>query len=262
MSGGQIIGQCLAENLGFRYVTREELTALVNAHGGLASRIVDSLSSAARDYARFSELRRPYKILMRMALLEYVERGNLAYFGYSGHLLLEGIPHFVRVRLLAPLAVRVQMTKERMGIGEDEAIEFIRRADEERVSWARFMYGRDIRDPGQYDLCINMEKAAPQAVCDMLAYFVRHEAFRPTKRSAAALEGLTLATRVLTELVLDPQTHELEIGATVRDGCVLLEGPYIEERSLDRVRELARRVAGVKEVEYQPGWAPALDFAT
>ena len=48
MSGGQMIGQCLSDHLGFRYVTREVLTAAVNAHGDLASRVVASLERASR----------------------------------------------------------------------------------------------------------------------------------------------------------------------------------------------------------------------
>jgi hypothetical protein len=262
MSGGQLIGQCLSERLGFRYVTREVLSAAVNAHGDLASRALESLAHASRDYARFSALRRPYTILMRLALLEYAQQGNLAYFGYSGHLLVEGIAHFVRVRLLAPAALRVQMTIRRMGGSEDDARDYIQRVDEERVRWARFVYGRDIRDPGQYDLCINMEKADENAVCDMLAYFVRHEAFRPTPASLAALDDLMLSTRVLSELVLHPETYELEVGAKSRKGTVLLEGPYLEEKQLERVLELAHVVPGVKAVDYQPGYAPAMALST
>lgn len=256
MSGGQIIGRCLAEHLGFHYVTRELLIAAVNAHGDLASRVLESLPRASREYARFSALRRPYTILMRLALLEYAKQDNLAYFGYSGHLLLEGISHFVRVRLLAPVSLRVPMTIKRLGVSEDEAREYIQKVDEERVLWARFMYGRDIRDPGQYDLCINMEKADESAVCDMLACFVRNQAFRPTPESLAALDDLVLATRVLAELVLHSETYDLEIGAKARSGSVLLEGPYLEEKLRERVLELAHGVEGVNAVEYQPGYAP------
>jgi cytidylate kinase len=261
MSGGQIIGRCLAERMGFRCVSREELSGAVNAHGGLANRILNSLPRAARDYAKFSELRRPYKILMRMALLEYAREGNLAYLGYSGHLLLEGIPHFLKVRLLAPLRMRVKMTMERLDCTETNAAEFIEKFDEERVSWARFMYGRDIRDPNQYDLCINMDKAPIEAVCDLLVYFVKHAAFQPTSESMAALDDVCLATSVLTALVLRPDTLALEIGATARSGRVLLEGPFLEDEPLATVCQIAQAVPGVREVEYQPGYAPALAFA-
>jgi cytidylate kinase len=261
MSGGQMIGHCLAEKMGFRYVSREELFAAVNAHGGLANRVLESLPRAARDYAQFSALRRPYKILMRMALLDWAREGNLAYFGYSGHLLLEGVAHFLKVRLIAPLEVRVRATMEQMSCPELEAREFIRSFDDERVSWARFMYARDIRDPNQYDICLNMEKTSISSVCELLVYLSRHPAFQPTPQSLTAHANLDLETRVLTELVLNPETFALEVGAKANNGCVLLEGPYLEDAELARLLATARAVSGVTTVEYQPGYAPTLDFA-
>ncbi|MEJ2368676.1 MAG: cytidylate kinase family protein, partial [Acidobacteriota bacterium] len=130
MSGGQIIGQCLAHTAGFKCVTREDLVASVNRHGELAERVTAAVPQAARDYQAFSRLRRPYQILMRVALLEYARTGNLAYFGYSGHLLLKKIQHFVRVRLLAPVDLRIRTTMSRLDISKEEAEGYIRGVDE------------------------------------------------------------------------------------------------------------------------------------
>ncbi|MEJ2422765.1 MAG: cytidylate kinase family protein, partial [Acidobacteriota bacterium] len=180
-----------------------------------------AVPQAARDYQAFSRLRRPYQILMRVALLEYARTGNLAYFGYSGHLLLKKIQHFVRVRLLAPVDLRIRTTMSRLDIGKEEAEGYIRGVDEERTRWARFMYGRDIRDPGLYDICINMEEA---------------------------------------ELVTGRETYTYEVGASAHAGTVLLEGPYLEPEEKERVMAVADGVPGVKKVEYRPGYAPTMEF--
>lgn len=66
-----MIGECLAKHEGFQCVTREDLLAAVNRYGDIASQIAEQVAKGVETYEEFSELRRPYLILMRRALLEY-----------------------------------------------------------------------------------------------------------------------------------------------------------------------------------------------
>ncbi len=260
MAGGQLVAQCLAHTGHFRCVTREDLVASVNRHGEIATRITAEIEKATQAYERFSELRRPYKILMRQALLEYARQDNLAYLGYSGHLLVEGIAHFIRVRLVAPFELRVRLTMSRLGCDEEAAKDYIRKADEERARWARFMYGKNLRDPDLYDFCINMERMSVPTVCSLLLRAVEEHELQPTPESVADLEDEFVATSVLTALVTDPVTFPLEMGATVKSGHLRLEGPYLDDALLETVRGIVQAVPGVAEIEYQPGYAPAFKF--
>jgi cytidylate kinase len=262
MSGGQIIAQCLSHSSGFRCVTREDLVPLVNRYGELATRVTASIEEAIQNYERFSELRRPFKILMRLALLEYARKDNLAYFGYSGHLLVEGISHFIRVRLIAPIDLRIKTTVERLHCTEDEARDLIRRSDMERTRWARFMYGKNISDPRLYDICINLERISFSAACSLLAKALQEKEFQPTEESLAAMERMYIATQIEAALVTNPMTHSYEISATVSDGKASLEGPYLDEAERSLVLNIAASVPGVNGVDYEPGYAPNLEFLT
>jgi cytidylate kinase len=257
MSGGETIAACLSRTGAFTCITRENLVSAVNEYGQLAARLTEEIASAARDYDRFTQLRRPYRIFMKRALLEYARQGDLAYFGYSGHLLLDRARHLVRVRLTAPLEVRVRLTMERLECCEEEARAYIRRADEERTRWARFMYGTDIRDPGHYDVCLNMERFSPGGVCRLLQDLVGHEELQPSRESLQQVENSRVATEVLVALLLRPETYPLEIGATFQAGTAFLEGPYLDADDQDRVERVARSVPEVRDVRYEPGYAPS-----
>ena len=257
MSGGQMVAACLSRHGDFTCITREHLLTTVNEYGGIAARLADEIAKAARDYEHFTQLRRPYRILMKKALLDFCMRGDVAYFGYSGHLLLERATHLVRVRLNAPTSQRVGLTMERLGCSDPEAREYIREADEERTRWARFMYGTDIRDPTQYDVCLNMERFSPTGVCTLLRELVRHPELQPTPESLEQVEDSRVATGVLAALVTCPDTYSLELAAGFHAGTVRLEGPYLESDELARVTEVARSFPGVTEVVYEPGYAPA-----
>lgn len=260
MSGSQIMAKCLSHASGFRCVTREDLVPLVNRYGELATRVTASISEATRNYEKFSELRRPFKILMRLALLEYARKENLAYFGYSGHLLVDGIDHFVRVRLIAPLELRVKTTMERMACTENEARDYIIKSDEERSYWARFMYGKNISDPRLYDLCINLDRMSFSTACSILAGIVKEKEFQPTDESVAAMENMYTAAKVEAALVTDPRTHAYEIGATADSGAVELKGPYLDDAEKSVVLNIAASVPGIRHLDYEPGYAPNLDF--
>jgi cytidylate kinase len=260
-SGGQLISQCLSRTAGMRCLTREDLVAVVNTHGDLANRIVAGMDKAATDYSQFSALRRPYKILMQQALLEYVRQGDVAYFGYSGHLLLPGIPHAVRVRILAPVQLRVQLLMEREKVTEEQARERIHQVDEERIRWTRFMYGKNLKDPELFDLCINLERVSFPTACCMLVHIVQQGEFRPTAESLAAIENRYLAACVLAALLDNPKTFELELAATAEGSCVRLEGPYLEEPVRMALLDTVRALPAVTEVQYKEGYAPAFDLA-
>jgi Cytidylate kinase-like family len=257
MSGAARIAGCLSQTGGVRCVTREDLLAAVNTYGELATRIAAQIVRADREYQQFSELRRPYRIFMRRALLEYARSGRLAYFGYSGHLLLPRIAHFVRVRLIAPLEMRIARTREVLGQSEADARDFIRKVDGERVQWTRMMYGVDLRDPEEYDLCVNLERWSIPGACELLAGVIAQQEFQPTPESVAHLENEWLSTEVLAALAANPDTHPWEIGATASGGAVRLVGPFLSDAEVRMVRQVAASVPDVLDVAYEPGYAPA-----
>ncbi len=257
MTGGEMIGRCLAEHEGISCLTREDLLVAVNGYGDLATRVTARLLKVVDDYQQFSELRRPYQILMKRALLERARQGRLAYFGYSGHLLLNRVAHFVRVRLIAPMELRVARARQKLGCSEAEAREYVRHVDHERLQWARWMYGVDIRDPGIYDVCVNIERLSLHGACDMLRKLTLEPDFQPTPESVAQVENEYLATQALASLALDSRTMRLELAAGVEQGALRLVGPYLSKTDRQTALSVAEAVPGVRSVEYETGYAPA-----
>jgi cytidylate kinase len=258
MSGVRLVVDCLTGHSKLRAVSREDLVEVVNQHGELAARVVERLATADRAYDQFSKLRRPYVVLMRLALLENIREDNVVYHGYSGHFLLPMLRHFVRVRVDAPLAKRVPMTMDRLACDEATAREYIAQEDERRVRWARFMYGRDVRDTSHYDLWINLSRTSLETACAILERTMELQQFATDDECRAEVERLLMAARVEAELVSDPRTHTLEIHAETVPGGVELMGPYVEPAQIAVIKEIAAQVEGGDVVRYTPGYAPTL----
>jgi two-component system response regulator CpxR len=260
MSGAHLLVDCLHQRTGIRCISREDLEKIVNRHGKLATRVLEKLAKATSAYDQFSELRWPYMVLMREALLEEIRADNVVYHGYSGHLLLPILRHFIRVRIEAPFELRVKWTMERLGCDETTAHDYIIEADDHRVKWARFMYGRDIRNTLLYDLHLNQERVTMETGCGILEHILAAEAFQASAESQGEVERLHMAASVEVALVTDPRTRSFEISAAAQNDGILLTGPYLEAAELAMVEQIALAVAGVEKVQYSPGYASKLEI--
>jgi cytidylate kinase len=260
MSGAHLVVDCLHERTGVRCISREDLEKIVNRQGKLATRVLEKLAKATSAYDQFSELRWPYMVLMREALLEEIRADNVVYHGYSGHLLLPILRHFVRVRIEAPFDLRVKMTMKRLGCDETSARDYIIEADDHRIRWARFMYGQDIRNTLLYDLHLNQERVTIETACGILEHIMAAEDFQASAESQGEVERLYLAVRVEVALVTDPRTQAFEISAAGQNDGIRLTGPYLEDSQLATVKEIALAVAGVEKVQYSPGYASKLEI--
>jgi len=259
MSGVHLLVDCLHGRTGIKCISHEDLVEIVNQHGEVANRIVETLAKATSAYDQFSHLRWSYMVLMRKALLEEIRQDNMVYHGYSGHLLLPNIRHLIKVRIEAPVSLRVTLTMKRLGFDEKAAREYITQADEHRVKWARFMYGRDIRNTLLYHINLNLGHMTLNAACGILEAVMKEAEFQASDESRKKVEQLYLATRVEVELVTDPNTQHLEISAAVQNGGIHLIGPYLEDAEVTAVKKVAQKVPGVENVLYTPGYAHRLD---
>jgi cytidylate kinase len=258
MSGVHMLVDCLHDRMGIRCITREDLDKIVNEHGGLATRIVEKLANATSAYIQFSKLRWPYNVLMRQALLEEVRHDNMVYHGYSGHLLLQPQRHFARIRIEAPLELRVKMTMRRMECDEAKAREYINEVDDHRVKWARYMFAQDIRNTMLYDLHLNLAHMTVESACRIIENLMKDPDFQATPESQAKVNRLYFAANIEEALVTDPRTAEIEISAKILDDkTVQLTGPYLEEAQQDSVMEIVTAVSGVTQIQYIHGYAPS-----
>ena len=255
VSGVKVLVNHLCERTGVSCLCREDLIKQVNRYGDWAALITEQISRAASNYEQFSRIRRPYIVIMRRALLEKIQNDNILYDGFSGHLLVPRLGHFVRARIIAPLELRIPMTMERLKCDESHARQYIHDSDENQVRWARFMYGHDIRDPALYDLNINLGHMTINTVGGILERVLLDKDLQASNELKAQIELLLHAANIEAALVVDPRTRELEIDCHVNNGRIHLEGPYLKDADLDLVRKIARTTDSIRDIDYSPGYA-------
>jgi hyperosmotically inducible protein len=71
---------------------------------------------------------------------------------------------------------------------------------------------------------------------------------RATRKAAAAIDDATITAKVKSAIVAEPEMSALQIGVDTKDSVVTLTGVVDDPRAKLRATEIARSVAGVKDV--------------
>ena len=251
LSGGRSLARCLGANLGYRVVSREELVQEGSKLYGIDEKTLQKgLEEAPRFWDRFRVDRRIYVSVAQATLCHLVRGDNVIYHGHAGHLLLRGVGHVLRLRIIMPMNQRIPLAVREHGLSEGAAEGFIRKRDEERASWTRFLYGIDWLDPVLYDLTLNLENLTIEGACDVVASMVQRPDFEVTEENRSELDDLQLASHTHAKLFLNPKIAAAAAKIDVRasEGVVQLAGILPGDALLDEVLKTCRELPEVKEV--------------
>ena len=249
-AGGSEIGMGLAQRLGYHYVDQELLQDAVRRYGLVEEKLSHLDESKPTLFERFDAETRHYITILQTTLLEFAETDNAVLMGRGGQWLLRGIPHILRVRVIAPFEHRVrQWIKRTTEVGGEApnqraAADLLRRDDSEKSGRMRYLYEVDIADPALYDMVVNSEKLRYEAAVEMIERVIRRPEMATTDAARRIVGSRVLASRVQVALATHPETRRYRITVEAQDGVVTLEATSALERAL----EVSREVPGVREV--------------
>jgi cytidylate kinase len=251
-AGGPEIGTALAERVGYRYVDREMLSQAAKQYGVLEDKLTKLDESRPSLFERFDVETRQYLTVLQTGLLDVAEQDNAVINSRGGQMLLRGIPHVLRLRVIAPLELRVKRVMKKMtGQGETvdlrTTVEMMRRTDAEKSGRIRYLYDVDWGDPTLYDAVINTEKISYEAVVELVVGLLRRPELAATEASRQAVRDRAMASRVRLALTAHPETRKYRINVEASEGVIQLEGTA----ALEKASEVARSVPGVVDVKSQ-----------
>lgn len=250
-AGGPEIGAALSQRLSYRYVDQELISEAARRYGLLEEKLAHLDESKPSLFERFDTETRRYITVIQTALLEFAEDDNVVLMGRGGQWLLRGIPHVLRVRVMASFELRVKRVlrkmSERMGeaVNSRSVADMVRKDDVEKSGRMRYLYEADLDDPALYDLVVNTERLSTEAAAELTAGVASRPEMVTTDAGRKLVADRALASRVQVALLAHPETRRYRISVEASQGVVTLEGTA----ALDRAVEVARSVRGVVDVE-------------
>ena len=251
-SGGKAIAEDVAERLGYRCIDRDAVVERAAAGGAPVGELVEALEKPPVFLDRFTHKKYLYLTLFQAALADEVRSGKVVYHGHAGHLLLKGASPVFRVRIIAPIELRIRMCEARLKMTRDQAVSYIRNVDQGRKRWTQYLYGMDWTDPALYDLVLNLETLSIPEACDIVVATTQQQrCFEFGPSCQAAMDNLALASRVKAAIALDPSTSDLEVVTVSVDGKVWVRGKLNRTEQHEEVRRIVSGVPGVLDTNLE-----------
>jgi len=240
---GKEVAEKLAQTLGYQCLSRDILLEASELYNIPEIKLVRAIHDAPSILERFTYSREPYVAYIRAALLHQVQKDNVVYHGLAGHFLLKGVPHVLKVRIIADLEDRVKEEMKRENISVEEARRILRKDDDERRKWSKHVYGIDTWDPSLYDLVINIKYITVDGAVDIIKCALKDPCFQTTPEGQKLVDEMSLAARIEAALIED--IPSIQVEAKEAEVFIYLKRDLCKDKELiSRIKRLASKVAG------------------
>jgi cytidylate kinase len=247
-SGKDELADGLAGKTGWPLVSRDDLVESARDRGIRIGRLEVSVIKHPSARERLSREKNLYLAFLTTALCERAVDGNLIYSGRTGHLLLPGVSHRLRVGLTQPREVRVQRAARELNISQQKADQYLSGLDEDFEKWARFVHRVDAAAPGQFDLFLNLENLGLSNAAGILCEMAELADFRPTPASRKRVADLQLAARARLDLAFDPRTADADLQVQANGGVLTVTYTPAQRDFAGAIPDVLAEVPGCQEI--------------
>lgn len=247
-SCGKAFAESLARKLGCACIGREELLEKATVDGIAAGKLEMACINPRGLNERMMLEREHYQAFVTSALAEMALSGPLVYHGLTGHLLFKGIPHVLRLRVVADMETRIKSVTDRLGLDRAKAKKYIDELEEDRRRWVRTFYNIDWEQSRSYDFLINVEHANVENVASAFCTVAQLPEFRETPAARAAMENLLLASRCRVALAEDDRTYYAGFQVQAERGNVSVSYLPRHLKVADSITAVVEKIPGVRQI--------------
>lgn len=267
-SHGKEIAECVATRLNYECISQEILLETSQSFHIPESKLFESLHDAPSLIERITHARQRWIDWFQATLLNHAAKDNLVYHGFAGQILLSGIAHVLKVRVIARMADRINMLMGQKGISEQEARRLIEQEDHERAEWYKTIYRMDMHDPRLYDIVLRIGCLTSEDACDIICKAASRDSCKATPESRSALMDLALSSHVKVVMEdickADVRAENGVVHIRVQGQKIKTSGvaspdmqhqvqDQIQQDLYDKIIAAVSKVPGVKDIECSVG---------
>jgi hypothetical protein len=179
--------------------------------------------------------------------------------GWGALHMLREVPHVVRVRICAPLEIRVRRMMERLATDDFEAVQrMIAASDAANSAVTQHHFGVDWREAEHYDIVLSTERLSVEECTDAVDQVMRQPRFVETPDSRAVMEKVAVEWAVRFALRGDTRTARADITVRSNAGRVLLLGVVATEQEVTAAGAIASAIEGIHGVDNEIGISPGV----
>ena len=248
----QDIAEQLAQELNLTTLQHEVSERVANKLHVSKSLINRLRAGKAGTIERLKADREGMAIYSAEEVLDTAARGNVVLRGWGATALLRSVPHVPCVRILRPLAKRVEWLMKALDTDDAELAESeIRRSDESNAGRMHEQFGVNWGDPVLFDLVLNTERLSVDTCVQQIKALLARPEFAETEASLALLRSMALHAHVRAALRAHEATREVNILIEGAGDQIVLRGIVVDAGERDAAAKVAAGVPGVATVDNQ-----------
>ena len=245
-SRGKEVAEKVAAKLGYDCISRDIVLETAKQLHIPEVKLIRALHDAPSIIDRMMGGKEKYIAEFRNVLLSFLKKDNVIYHGLAGQFFLKGIPHVLKVRILADIEERVTEEMKRENIAEKEAHQMITTDDEERRRWSLHLYGIDTWDPSLYNMVFKIGKLTVDCAVEIILNAVKQPCFQTTSESQQKLNDLALIAQMETHI-----DKSLIYNISALNGDLTIELKTSEKKQQEMtsiVNNIASEIPDIKSV--------------
>jgi cytidylate kinase len=250
---GRDIALGLAEELGLQLVQHEVVEHVADKMQVGASAVDRFLEGEASFMERWRIDRQRVSLFTAEEIFDLASKGDVLIRGWGAAHLLRPVTHVLSVRVCAPMAKRIQVMMERIGIKDkDTARREIEKNDAHHTKTMTQLGHANWQNPLHYDLVINTEQISIAAGIALVRQLFQNPAFAETEESRTQLADLKLEAQIRAALKSHPETKRLntmfDVTLTPGSGEVVMTGVVDNDQVSHEAERVIRGLPGVKAI--------------
>jgi cytidylate kinase len=249
-SRGEEFARGLASKLGYECISREQLLEEATRRRIPIGKLETAIIKPHIFTEKLALELESYKALATSILCEKALNNNIVYHGRTGHLLLPGIGHILKIRVVSEPESRIENIMQKLQLPRDKAKRYLEQVDEDRRKWVKTFYNVDWDIFNLYDMVLNLSYVnvnnAAAAICNM----AQLPEFKATPASLHSLKDLYLASRARLLLLSDRRTSSMNIKVKVSGGVIYITYPTQHAESIEIMNEILHDLKDAREIVY------------
>ena len=244
-SGGRVIGQAVAQKMGYDFVDKDHILNDLKTVGEKWTRLVEEFDEVRPHlWEKFDWEYRGFISLIESAIFGYALKDRVVIVGRGSHILLQEIPHILKIRLFAPLENRIDRVMKTNGVDRKTAEVLIEKNDQSRAGYIQVIYGKHWEDKEYYDLMFNTGLQSYEQVTQELINILKNWDQRATPEGRQKLEDRALVAKIKARIF----THQEVFVPTlevIKDGqTIVLKGVVHTPKEYHLIEEIVHIIAG------------------
>ncbi|MBN2322028.1 MAG: cytidylate kinase-like family protein [Acidobacteria bacterium] len=246
---GNELAEKLAQKLGWDCIPRETLTDSATDQGIPVGKIESAVLKRHPITEGLAIQVEMMKAFISAQICERAMEKSVIYHGRTGHLVLPGISHVLRIRAIANDEERINMTLRRMpSLTREKARKYNDQVDEDRRRWVRTLYNVDWEDPSLYDITINSLNMTVENSASALVSVAQLPDFMETPASRQAVRDTLLASRCRLAIGRDDRTRDVSVTVKADHGNVAVTYLPRQAKQAAVIPEVLSRIEDIQSI--------------